>query len=149
MNVLEVKAADYALVKAWFDMWGEFVANVDFESARPMFQEECISFGTWMDTVEGLDNLIEKQWKTIWPTIESFRFLTDTLRVQISPDRLFAIAIIVWESTGFCQNHKPYHRPGRATVSLNRLSLNSPWKGVHTHMSLCRGIPQTSYGGLP
>lgn len=148
MVSMEIKGADYTLIKAWFDMWGKFVANIDFESARSMFDENVIGFGTWMNTVEGRENLLEKQWKKIWPTISDFHFLTDTLQVQVSPDRLFAIAILVWRSTGFHENGEPYDRPGRATVSLRRNSIDSPWKGTHTHLSLYRDIPQKSYRSL-
>ena len=146
MNTSAINDADYASIKTWFDMWSKFVAHVDFESARPMFEEDVIGFGTWMDTIEGRDNLIEKQWNNIWPTIKDFRFLTDTLQARVSPDRLFAVAILVWDSTGFHQNGEAYTRPGRATVSLRRDNLGSPWKGTHTHLSLFHGVPQKSFG---
>ena len=142
----EVNDADFALIKTWFETWSNLVSDVDFESARTMFDENVISFGTWMDTIEGRENLIEKQWKTIWPTIRDFQFLTDTLQLRVSPDRLFAIAIVVWNSTGFHKNGDTYERPGRATVSLKRKDLESPWKGTHTHLSLFRNVPQKSYG---
>ena len=96
--------ADHASIKAWFDTWSGYVAAGDFDSARPMFEEDVVGFGTWMDTVEGLDNLMEKQWKSIWPTIRDFEFLTDTLQVRVSPDRLFAVAVLVWTSTGLHEN---------------------------------------------
>ena len=31
---------------------------------------------------------------------------------------------------------------------LKRLSLDDSWKGIHTHFSLNRGIPQQSYGKI-
>ena len=145
---LFVEETENALIKAWFDLWNKFVVDVDFESARLMFEEDVISFGTWMDTVEGREDLVEKQWKTIWPKIKDFEFLTDTLQVRFSPDRLFAIAILIWKSTGFHKNGDTYYRPGRATVSLRRDNIQSPWKGTHTHLSLCRNVPQKSYGAL-
>ena len=147
MRLSMVEEADYITIKAWFDIWGKFVSQVDFDAARKMFEEEIVGFGTRTDTIEGLDNLIEKQWKSVWPTIKDFRFLTETLRIQVSPDRLFAIAAVVWESTGFHENQEAYIRPGRATVSLRRQNLRTEWKGTHTHLSLCRGVPQTSYIG--
>ncbi len=137
---------DHASIKFWFDTWSGHVASVDFNSARPMFEEDVIGFGTWMDTVEGLDNLVDRQWKSIWPTIGDFRFMTETLQIRVSPDRLFAIAVLVWDSTGFHEDGEPYPRPGRATVGLKRNAVEGPWKGVHTHLSLNRGVPQQSYG---
>ena len=146
MTQLAPNPADNASIKAWFDTWSGYVAAVDFDSARPMFEEDVVGFGTWMDTVEGLDNLMEKQWKSIWPTIRDFEFLTDTLQVRVSPDRLFAVAVLVWKSSGFHENGEAYPRPGRCTAGLRRDSVDAPWKGIHTHFSLNRDVPQKSYG---
>ncbi|MDE0810140.1 MAG: nuclear transport factor 2 family protein [Alphaproteobacteria bacterium] len=140
------KKVDHDSIKAWFDTWSRYVAAVDFDSARPMFEENVVGFGTWMDTVEGRENLIERQWQSIWPTIRDFEFLTDTLHVRLSPDRLFAVAVLVWNSTGFHENGESYPRPGRATVGIRRDSVDAPWMGVHTHLSLNRDVPQKSYG---
>ena len=54
-----------------------------------------------MNVVEGLNKLYSNQWKNIWPTISDFKFLTNTLYIQISPDRLLANSILVWESIGY------------------------------------------------
>ena len=48
-----------------------------------------------MNVVEGLEKLCANQWKSVWPTINNFKFLTDTLYIQISPDRLLANSIVV------------------------------------------------------
>ena len=146
MNISATSKTDYNLIKVWFENWGRLVSSLDFSSAAKMFEKDVVAFGTWMDTVEGVENLIESQWKSIWPTIKDFRFLTETLQIHISPDRLFAVAILVWDSTGFEKNGSSYKRPGRATVSLRRKNLNSSWKGTHTHLSLFRGVKQKSYG---
>lgn len=146
MSAEAEKTADHQSIKEWFDTWSGYVASVDFDSAKPMFEDDVVGFGTWMNVVEGLDNLMEKQWKSIWPTIQDFRFMTETLEVRVSPDRLFALAVLVWDSTGFDEAGQPYPRPGRATVGMRRDSLSAPWKGVHTHLSLNRDVPQKSYG---
>ena len=137
---------DYASIKAWFDTWSGYVASVDFDSARPLFAEDLVAFGTWMDIVEGREVVIEKQWKSIWGTIKDFRFLTDTLQVRVSPDRLFAVAALVWDSTGFHENGVSYPRPGRVTVGMRRIDIGASWMGIHTHLSLNRGVPQKSFG---
>ena len=105
-----------------------------------------ISFGTWMNVVEGLNKLYSNQWKNIWPTISDFKFLTNTLYIQISPDRLLANSIIVWKSIGYKKNGSSFERNGRATVTLMRSDLDNSWKGIHTHFSLNRGVPQESFG---
>ena len=88
------------------------------------------------------------QWKNIWPTISNFKFLTDTLFIQLSPDKLFANSIIIWDSTGYKNDGNSFERTGRATVTLKRDSLNPNWKGIHTHFSLNRGVPQQSFGNF-
>ena len=69
MNISATSETDYNLIKMWFDNWGGLVSSLDFSSAAQMFEKDVVAFGTWMDTVEGLDNLIENQWKSIWPTM--------------------------------------------------------------------------------
>jgi len=39
----------------------------------------------------------------------------------------------------------PFDRPGRATIVLAR-QPDGRWLGVHSHMSLARGVPQDSHG---
>lgn len=149
MNETDRKDEDHAAIADWFDTWSGYVAAVDFESARALFEADVVGFGTWMDVVEGLGNLEAMQWRNIWPTIADFRFLTDTLQVRVSPDRCLAVAVIVWDSTGFHEDGTPYPRPGRATVAFRRSRPDAPWKGIHTHLSLNRGVPQKSYGKSP
>ncbi len=137
---------DTAAIRDWFATWGSFVAAVDFESARPLFDPAVIGFGTFMDTVTGLDNLEQRQWRSIWPTIQDFRFNLDSLKCVVSEDRLLAVAAITWGSTGIGEDGRPFDRPGRATVGLVRAATDAPWRGMHTHFSLNPGTPQTSYG---
>ena len=40
-----------------------------------------------------------------------------------------------------------FDRPGRATMVFHK--RNGTWLGVHTHLSLNRGVPQASYGNRP
>ena len=47
-----------------------------------------------MDVVEGLDQLKINQWENIWPTISGFKFLAETLFIQLSPDKVFAYFIL-------------------------------------------------------
>ena len=70
MNISATSKTDYNLIKIWFENWGRLVSSLDFSSAAQMFEKDVVAFGTWMDTVEGVENLIESQWKSIWPTIQ-------------------------------------------------------------------------------
>ena len=137
---------DHFTIRLWFQVWEKQVQNKDFEAAKKLFENDVVSFGTWMNVVEGLDKLCSDQWKNIWPTINNFKFVSNTLFIQISPDRLLANSILVWNSTGYKKNGNSFKRNGRATVVLKRSNLDNSWKGIHTHFSLNRGIPQESFG---
>ena len=137
---------DHISIGLWFQVWEKQVQNKDFEAAKKLFENDVVSFGTWMNVVEGLDKLYSDQWKNIWPTINNFKFVSNTLFIQISPDRLLANSILVWNSTGYKKNGNSFKRNGRATVVLKRSNLDNSWKGIHTHFSLNRGIPQESFG---
>lgn len=140
---------DRAAIEAWFATWGDHVAAVDFAPALDLFVDNIASFGTHMDVVEGLDALATNQWRNVWPTIEDFRWNLETLKVGVSPDRLFAIGVITFASTGIAKDGSTYDRPGRGTVAFARAAVSDPWKGVHTHISLNPGTPIPSYGSRP
>jgi ketosteroid isomerase-like protein len=112
----EAPAEEVEAIRTWFATWHTHVAAVNFTAARGLFDDAVIGFGTFMDTVTGLDNLEQRQWRSIWPTIEGFHFNLDTLRVGVSKDRCLAFGVVTWDSTGFHEGGKPYPRPGRATV---------------------------------
>lgn len=142
----DVPAEDQAAIRDWFATWGEQVAAVDFEPAKALFEDNIASFGTHMDVVEGLDHLADRQWRSVWPTIEDFRWNLDSLKVGVSPDRLLAIGVLTFSSTGLHADGKTFDRPGRATVAFTRSTTDDAWKGVHTHVSLNPGTPAASHG---
>lgn len=147
--VLPPQTVDHNTVKAWIDGWGAEVAGVDMAASRRRFTANVSAFGTHADVVVGLDRLEAEQWAAIWPAIENFRFLSNEMQVLTSPDRLQAIAVVGWTSTGVADDGSPFDRPGRATVVLSRTTLTDPWLGTHTHFSLSRGIPQSTHGSRP
>jgi ketosteroid isomerase-like protein len=136
-------------VREWIDAWGAEVAAVDLAAGRRRFDDGLVAFGTHAFAVEGADDVHDQQWSQVWPTIEGFRFLTDRLIVQASPDGLQAVAIVSWDSTGIAADGSHFDRPGRATVVLVRDSPDAPWRGTHTHFSLARGVPDRSHGSRP
>mmetsp|Transcript_106857 Transcript_106857/g.189904 ORF Transcript_106857/g.189904 Transcript_106857/m.189904 type:complete len:179 (+) Transcript_106857:57-593(+) len=140
-------ADDRSAIKLWFDRWGSQVAAKDFKSARKLFSDEALGFGTWMDFVEGLDALESRQWQSIWPTISNFHHRTDdSLQVTVSPDRLMAVGLVLWTSKGFDADGTSFERPGRTTAVFTRAATTEEWSCVHTHVSLARGVPQQSFG---
>ena len=50
-------------------------------------------------------------------------------------------------STGYNPDGTEFDRPGRASIILMR--EGNAWVGVHSHMSLERGVPQESFGNRP
>ena len=90
-----------------------------------------------------------QQWRAIWPSIEDYRYDLATLEVVVSPDRLMAMGAVIFRSTGLHQDGSHFSRPGRATVTLMRTTLDAPSLGTHTPVSLTPGTPATSYGKRP
>lgn len=143
------RGSEHQAIREWFSEWGGQVASVDFVSARELFHPDVIGFGTYMDVVRGLEHLENRQWRSIWPTIEGFTFLVDELVSDASEDGKHAYGIVPWTSTGFHADGSSYPRPGRATVLFTRESVDEPWRAIHTHISLAPGTPQKSHGNRP
>jgi ketosteroid isomerase-like protein len=144
----EKHEVDVAAVRRWFERLAEHVCAVDFAGARPIFAEDMIAFGTFTDFMTGRDKAEAAQWRNVWPHIDAFRWRPD-IRAIVSADRLTAIGMAIWDSTGYTPDGTPYPRPGRATVGFTRHAPADPWLANHTHMSLFRDVPTRSHKGKP
>jgi ketosteroid isomerase-like protein len=129
-------------VKEWFARLSQYCAAVDYASARVLFAEDVVSFGTRATIVAGLDPLQANQWQGIWPNIRDFQIELDT--IHAGGDAHFAWGIATWSSTGFDEAGTPFDRPGRATVILHR--RDGVWRSIHTHFSLAPGTPPRTFG---
>ncbi|MBI4257923.1 MAG: nuclear transport factor 2 family protein [Thaumarchaeota archaeon] len=129
-------------IREWFERFGRYCASVDYESARRIFAPDVVSFGTKAEIVSGLNHLQKNQWEGIWPNIRDFTF--DLHNIYSSGDGRYAWGITTWASTGFDREGKPFFRPGRATVVLER--REGEWLAVHTHISLYPGTPPSTFG---
>ncbi len=136
-------------IREWFTEWGKHVAAINYTAARELFDADTVGFGTTMTFVDGLDALESQQWRSVWSTIEDFRFNLDALRVGISGDGRSAFALLTFDSTGIAEDGAKFPRPGRVTVIFGRGELGGDWKAVHTHLSLNRGVSQLSHGQRP
>ena len=143
-----VEADDIAGVRAWFETLAAHVRAVDFAGARPIFAPDMIAFGTFTDFMTGRDVAEQQQWRNVWQHIDDFRFRTD-IRALVSPDRLQAVGMAIFDSTGYRQNGTSYDRPGRATVVFVRGTVGAPWVAQHTHLSLFRDVPTRSFKDKP
>ena len=135
-------------VRDWLDRFAACVRGVDYAAARPFWHPDIVIFGTYQELVKSLSAWTERQWDNVWPRTAEFRFdLANTL-IMASPDGAMAVAIAPWTSTGFHEDGTSFDRPGRATIVLAR-QPDGRWLGVHSHMSLARGVPQDSDGKRP
>lgn len=135
-----------AEVGAWLDEFSDEVANLRFDDAATRFRPDVVSFSSFRDVVTGIDQFVNAQWRSVWPSMIDFRLETDKMQVTVSPDELMAAVACTWTSTGFDPDGTPFDRPGRCTVVLERDGPGDPWLGVHGHFSLYRGVPQQSFG---
>ncbi len=135
---------DTAAVWAWFEALAACVRAVDFAQARPLFREDVIGFGTFSDFVDGLAAIEPAQWRNVWPVIDGFTWRPG-IRAIVSPDRMQAVGMGIWDSTGHREDGTQYDRPGRATVVLTRAAFDAPWVAAHTHFSLFRDVPTRSW----
>ena len=139
---------DLDRVRHWFEALAVHVRAVDFAAARPLFDAEFLYFGTFSNFVTGREHAEAAQ-REVWPTIEDFRWRLDDVRAIVSADRLTAVGLAVFDSTGFHPDGATFERPGRATVAFARRRIGDAWTATHTHMSLFRGVPAVSHGAKP
>jgi ketosteroid isomerase-like protein len=111
---------DVALIRRWFRTLQVCVQTVDFAGSRPLFADDLITFGTYAAFTIGREATEHEQWRHVWGHIDRFRWHLDDLRTIVSGDRLTAVGMAVFESTGYTDNGKAFDRPGRATVVLGR-----------------------------
>ena len=135
-------SADLEPLRDWFRTWGGYVSAVDMDSARPLFTDDVVGFGTHATFVRGLDALYSEQWSKIWPNISDFRFEVEHLVGEIGTDH--AWAAVPWSSTGYHDDGTAFDRPGRATVTYRK--VDGQWRGTHTHFSLAPGVPPRTFG---
>ena len=120
-------------LRAWFTRLAECVGRVDYATAeRELFAPEIVAFGTRAHLVEGLAEVKAHQWSQVWPNVRDFRFELESMRWGGDPSEPWAA--VLWSSTGFDADGKPFDRPGRATVIFRR--DGERLLAVHTHFSL-------------
>ena len=137
-----------ASVHDWLSRFAECVRAVDYAAARPFWHSDIVVFGTYQELVRGLTAWTDTQWDNVWPRTDGFAFDLENTAVLASADGTMATAIAPWTSTGFHPDGTRFERPGRATIVL-MCQPDGRWLGVHSHMSLQRGVPQDSHGDRP
>lgn len=133
-------------IRKWLTKFAMHVRNQDFASGRTMFYDDIYCFGSRAEILNGLDDLIERQWKKIWPNITDFNFLTDQIHCEFSDDKDFVCILAPWTSTGYHKDGESFPRLGRVTILLVRDKVKNAWMAKHTHYSLNPGTPNHTYG---
>ena len=133
--------------RRWLDTFAEYVREVDYDSARSLFHPDVLAFGTHNNVISGLDQWVATQWDNVWPKTTDFRFDLERTSFLVSSDGAMVTIIAPWTSTGYYRDGKPFTRPGRATMLLSR--NDDGWLCLHSHMSLNRGVPQSSHANRP
>ena len=131
----------------WLETFAGYVREVDYASARPLFHPDVLAFGTHNGVIPGLEAWRDTQWNSVWPRTTDFRFTAAAARVLASADGSMAVVIAPWTSTGYAPDQSRFERPGRATMVFSHGS--GGWLCVHSHMSLNRGVPQSSHADRP
>jgi hypothetical protein len=108
-----------------------------------MFDPGAFCFGSYAARCEGIDALVRRQWRKIWPNITGFAFDRRASRVCGSVDGRWLCGMVPWRSVGYDAEGRPFRRQGRLTIVLARRTDRAPWRAVHTHYSLNPGTPQT------
>lgn len=148
MNGLpEADAATRDVFLRWLETFSGFVRDVDYASAKPLFHENILAFGTHQNVLPSLEAWVNTQWDNVWPKTDDFRFDLAATHVLAARDGSLAVVVAPWTSTGFHPDGSRFDRPGRATIVFEK--SGDGWLGVHSHLSLNRGVPQTSHGDRP
>ena len=134
-------------IHRWLETFSSYVRDVDYASAKPLFHEDILAFGTHRDVLPSLEAWVNSQWDNVWPKTDDFRFDLGATHVLAADDGSLAVVVAPWTSTGFHPDGTRFDRPGRATIVFHK--VGGTWLGVHSHLSLNRGVPQTSHGNRP
>lgn len=131
-------------IRDWLETWAGLVRAVDYAAARRLFCDDVVAFGTQTPVMRGLDELVERQWKAIWPHSDGFHFELDHAAATVDASRRMACVMSPWTSTGYGERGEAFDRPGRATIVLTRDAVDQPWRASHTHLSLRADVPRTT-----
>lgn len=127
-------------LEGWLDAWESCIRSGDYARGRALFDPGVVAFGTRRSVATGLDDLVEHQWRQVWPRIVDFRFDRDSLWIECDGEDL-AVLMVRWATRAQQASGSVFHRPGRATIVLRRAPPEG-WRAIHTHFSLEPGTPQ-------
>ena len=83
-----------------------------------MCAPDVIAFGTVADFVEGVDRVMERQWRRVWPNIRDFTIRIDEARGAVREDHAWVAA--AWDSQGARPDGQGGHTPLRWVGAAKR-----------------------------
>lgn len=123
-----------AEVLVWLDAFASRVRERDLDGGRALFDEACRSFGTRGEVLDGLDDLVERQWRPTWTSTQGFAFDPATVRVISAVDGSQAVVTGCWSSDGVREDGSTFPRRGRATIVVVP-GAEGDLRAVHSHFS--------------
>ena len=121
-----------APLRQWLRQLQACVRAQDFAAGRALCAPELLAFGTKAEMVEGVDQVMERQWREMWPHIRDFTIDVDKARGAIHANQGWVAAL--WDSLGVRPDGSTFPRPGRLTILFERRA--GRWLATHTHFSL-------------
>lgn len=132
----------------WAEVFATCVRNQNFERGKTLFSENVHSYGTRACEASGLEELVAQQWIPTWQRTRYFRYVKETISVEVSGDGCMAVICARWcsigvDSPGQWGIQTPYTRSGRCTFVVIKSAL-SEWQCIHSHFSIdpSTAIPQ-------
>lgn len=121
-----------APLRDWLRQLQTCVRNQDFAGGRALCVPELLAFGTRAEMVDGVEQVMERQWRQVWPRIRDFTIDADKARGAVHGGRGWVAAR--WDSLGVRSDGSTFARPGRLTILFER--RGERWLAFHTHFSL-------------
>lgn len=126
-------------ILAWLREWQARINAGDFEAAKPLFSDNVIAYGSLTPVMAGKDDLIGRQWSSVWPRIKDFSFNFESLHTFADERMSVVAAATLWQSLGLRSDGSWYQRRGRATLVFKREGAR--YLCIHSHFSMEPGIP--------
>lgn len=138
-------------ILAWLERFAQAVREEDFTTGRGLFLEETQSFGTRTAAAGNLQELVDQQWRAVWPNTEGFTFALAeaTANFALSAGEDLCTVWVRWHSftrvSAVSGNYPELRslRCGRCTIVLVRAQEfqhlpeeAASWKAVHSHFSM-------------
>lgn len=116
---------------SWLKDFAAAVRERDLDRGRAMFSRDAFGFGTVAERAEGLDTLVNTQWRRVWLATHGFDFDYKTIKYG-GEEPIYWVAA-QWSSFGRDDAGIEVERRGRSTFALQR--INDKLLAVHSHFS--------------